>query len=186
MPLLSIYNNARPKMQEAFEKLLDGLKTVHTGRASTLLVEDILVDQYGVKMPMRQVATIATPDASLITITPWDKSILSAIELALRSCGRNLNPSSDGTTIRVALPLMSQERREELAKLVNKMAEETRIALRTIRKEAWEQVQNEVKQSILTEDDKFTGEKDMNKMIEEFNGKIAQLVSAKEKEIKTV
>lgn len=186
MPLLDIYAQAKPKMQEAIDKLNDSLKTLHTGRASTMLVEDLTVEQYGARQPLRNVATIATPDATLITITPWDKSILGAIEAAVRNSGRNLNPSNDGTMVRIALPPMSQERREEMVKLVNKMAEETRVALRNVRKDAWEQVQNEVKSSVLTEDDKYVGEKDLNKMIDDFNAKVAELVAAKEKEVRTI
>ncbi len=184
--LQDIYAQAKPKMQEALAKLEEGLKTIHTGRASTMLVEDLVITHYGSQMPIRQVANLATPDATLITITPWDKAALGPIETAVRESGRNLNPSSDGTTIRIALPPMSQERREEMVKLVHKMAEETRVSLRNIRKDAWEQVQDEVKEGKLTEDDKYDGEKDLNKMIDEFNSKVADLVAAKEKEIRTM
>lgn len=186
MPLLEIYGKAKPQMQEIIDRLADSLKTIHTGRASALLVEDLQVSQYGAMMPLKQVATIATPDATLITITPWDKSSLAGIETAVRNSGRNLNPTNDGNVIRIALPPMSQERREELVKMVSKMAEESRVALRNVRKDAWEQVQNEVKQGILTEDDKYVGEKDLNKMIDDFNSKVADLVTAKEKEIRTI
>lgn len=186
MGLQDIYSATKPKMQEQLTKLTDGLKTIHTGRASSLLVEDILVSSYGSMVPLKQVANIATPDATLITITPWDRSNVTAIETAIRESGRNLNPTNDGTMVRVALPPMSQERREELVKLVSKMAEETRIALRNVRKEAWEEVQGQVKAGQLTEDDKYDGEKDLNKMIDEFNDKVAELVTAKEKEVRTI
>lgn len=186
MGLMDIYAKTKPQMQEAIDKLAESLKTIHTGRASTLLVEDIMVSHYGATMTLKQVATIATPEATLIMITPWDKAAMGPIEKAIRESGRNLNPSNDGTSIRIALPPMSQERREELVKLVSKMAEETRVALRNIRKEAWETVQNQVKASELTEDDKYDGERDLNKMIDDFNAKVAELVTAKEKEIRTV
>lgn len=186
MPLLDIYANAKPKMQDQLTKLIDSLKTIHTGRASTLLVEDLQVSSYGSMAPLKTVANISTPDATLITITPWDKANLGAIEAAIRDSGRNLNPSNDGNMIRISLPPMSQERREELVKLVSKMAEEARIALRNVRKDAWEQVQTEVKAGTLTEDDKYDGEKDLNKMIDEFNDKVAEVVSTKEKEIRTI
>jgi ribosome recycling factor len=173
-------------MQDVINRLSESLKAIHTGRASALLVEDIMVSSYGSMMPLKGVANIGTPDASLITITPWDKSQMGAIESAIRDSGRNLNPVNDGNMIRVALPPMSQERREEMVKLVHKMAEESRIALRNVRKDAWEEVQNQVKNSELTEDDKYTGEKDINKMIDDFNAKILELVTAKEKEIRTI
>lgn len=186
MPLQDIYASIKPKMVEVINRFTESLKTVHSGRASTLLVEDLSVDSYGTSMPLKQVANIATPDANLITITPWDKSLVSAVETAIRNSGRNLNPTSDGTVVRVALPPMSQERREELAKLINAMAEEARVNLRNIRKEAWETVQNETKVGKLTEDDKYMGEKDLNKMIDDFNAQIADLTAAKEKELKTI
>jgi ribosome recycling factor len=186
MGLLDIYGDIKPKMQEVVTRFTDSLKTIHTGRASVLLVEDIQVSSYGSMTPLKAVANISTPDASLITITPWDKSQLGAIETAVRDSGRNLNPSNDGAVIRIALPPMSQERREELVKMVSKMAEEARIALRNVRKDGWEAVQNQVKDGELTEDDKYTGEKDLNKMIDDFNAKIAEMVTAKEKEIRTI
>lgn len=186
MGLMDIYAAAKPRMQEVVTKYTDSLKTIHTGRASTLLVEDIMVSAYGSMTPLKGVANISTPDATLITITPWDKSTMTAIEAAIRDSGRNLNPSNDGNMIRIALPPMSSERREELVKLVNKMAEESRIALRNVRKDAWEEVQKQVKDGALTEDDKYDGEKDLNKMIDEFNDKIAEMTSGKEKEIRTI
>ncbi len=184
--LTEIYAQVKQQMQTVMDKLLESLKTIHTGRASSLLVEDIKANYYGTMTPLKGMATISTPDATMITITPWDKGAMGAIETAIRESGRNLNPVNDGSTIRVSLPPMSSERRDELAKLVSKMAEESRIALRNVRKDAWEQVQNEVKAGKLTEDDKYDGEKDLNKMIEEFNDKIAELTAAKEKEIKTI
>lgn len=184
--LLDIYGKAKPRMQEVIAKFTDSLKTIHTGRASALLVEDIMVSSYGSMMPLKAVATISTPDATMITISPWDKSQMGAIESAIRDSGRNLNPTNDGTVVRIALPPMSQERREELAKMVSRMAEESRIALRNVRKDAWEEVQNEVKAGTLTEDDKYDGERDLNKMIDEFNEKIAEMGTAKEKEIRTI
>lgn len=186
MDLTTIYAQTKPKMQDAVNKLADSLKTIHTGRASTMLVEDLMVSYYGSMVPMRQVATLATPEATLITISPWDKAALGPIETAIRDSGRNLNPTNDGSLIRISLPPMSQERREEMIKMAHNMAEETRVVLRNIRKEAWEQVQNQVKASQLTEDDKYDGEKDLNKMIDESNQKAAELVSAKEKELRTV
>jgi ribosome recycling factor len=184
--LQQIYATAKPQMQEAINKLSEGLKTIHTGRASTALVDDIQVSSYGSMMALKQIATVSTPDATLITITPWDKGNLVQIEAAVRDSGRNLNPSNDGNMIRIALPPMSQERREEFVKLASKMAEETRIVLRNVRKNAWEQVQDEEKKGELTEDDKYDGEKDLNKMIDEFNAKVEELISAKEKEIRTI
>jgi ribosome recycling factor len=186
MGLMDIYGQTKPRMQEVVDKFADGLKTIHTGRASALLVEDIQVDYYGSRMPIKQVANIGTPDATLITITPWDKGAMGPIESAIRDSGRNLNPVNDGATIRISLPPMSQERREELVKLVHKMAEESRVSLRNARKDAWEKVQNDVKAGELTEDDKYDGEKDLNKMIDDFNAKIAEMVTVKEKEIRTI
>ncbi len=186
MPLQTIYAAAKPQMEAVIDKLKSSLSNLHTGRASTALVEDIMVSHYGASMALKQVASIATPDATIITITPWDKTALGPIETALRDSGRNLNPTSDGTTIRIGLPPMSQERREEMVKLVHNMAEESRIGLRNIRKEAWEQVQNEVKRSALTEDDKYGGERDLNKMIDDYNAKVELLITTKEKELRTI
>lgn len=186
MALNDIYAKIKPRMQEAVDRFVESLKTVHTGRASALLVEDLQVSQYGAMTPLKGVATIGTPEATMITITPWDKSMLGPIETAVRDSGRNLNPANDGNMIRISLPPMSEERREQMVKTIHTMAEESRVALRNARKEAWEDVQNQVKAGALTEDDKYSGEKDLNKMIEDFNAKIAELVANKEKEIRTI
>ncbi len=186
MALADIYTKTKPKMQEALDRFNESLKTIHTGRASSNLVDDILIESYGSRVSLKQVANVATPDATLVTITPWDKANLGPIESAIRESGRNLNPTNDGTTIRITLPPMSQERREEFVKLVHKMAEETRIGLRNIRKDAWEEVQKQERDGALTEDDRYGGEKELNKMIEEFNEKIMQLIVTKEKEIRTI
>lgn len=186
MALYDIYAKIKPRMQTVVDRFADNQKSIHTGRASTALVEDLQISQYGSMAPLKQVATISTPEATLITITPWDKSSLGAIESAVRDSGRNLNPTNDGNLIRISLPPMSEERREQLVKMIHTMAEESRVALRNLRQEAWEEVQTAVKSSSLTEDDKYAGEKDLNKMIEEFNAKIASLVATKEKEIRTI
>jgi ribosome recycling factor len=181
-----IVQETKPKMQEVTDHLKEELKGISTGRASTGLVDDILVSYYGNMTPMRQVASITTPDANLVVIQPWERGLLGDIEMAIRNSSLSLNPINDGQVVRIALPPLTEERRKEFVKTVNQKAEAARISLRNIRKEAWEKVQSAVKSGELTEDDKYRGEDRLNKLIDKFNQKIEIIAKDKEKDIMTI
>jgi len=178
-----ILKEAENKMREALIHLSEELKKIRTGRAHTSLVEDIRVSYYGSTMAMREVATLSAPEPGLIQIKPFDRSAINDIETAIRNADLGLNPMNDGTFVRIALPALTQERRSELAKNVKKTGDGAKVTLRTVRGEAWETVQKMVKSSELTEDDKYSGEKRLNDLIDKMNAEVDKIVSEKEKEV---
>lgn len=184
--LEKIIAEAKPKMEQAVDHLKEDLKTIRTGRASSSLVDDVMVSYYGSTTPLKQVASVTTPDSNLISIAPWDKNILGDIELAIRNANLGFNPINDGHQVRIVLPPLTEERRKEFVKSVNQKAEVVRISLRNIRKEAWEKVQAGQKSGELTEDDKYRGEERLNKLIDEFNKQVDEIVKQKEKDIMTI
>lgn len=181
-----VIRNLRPKMQETVDKLSENFLKLRTGQASSALVENILVSYYGTKVPLKQMANISIPDPNSITIQPWDNNSLGDIEQALRNSEIGLNPINDGRLIRLNLPPMTAERREELVRILHQTAEECRIALRNLREEAWKQIKKLEEAKQITEDDRYLAEKELNKLIEEFNLKINELIEAKEKELRMV
>lgn len=181
-----IINEIRPKMQEVLVEFQDGLTNLRTGRANAGLVEGVKVSYYGTETPLKQMATLTTPDASTISITPWDQNSLGDIENAIRNSDLGLNPVNDGKNVKINLPPLTEERRNEIVKLAFKLAEEARIALRTLRQEAWDKIKSLEKNSQITEDDRYVGESRLNKLIEEFNKKIQELAEKKEEELKKI
>lgn len=179
-------NKLKPKMQEVVDRLSESLKGLRTGKANAALVENIAVSYYGSRVPLKRTASITIPDASLIVIQPWDVNALGDIELAIQNSGIGLNPSSDGRSIRLSLPPMTAERREELVKMIHKMAEESRVVLRNLRDESWREIKAFEGQKQITEDNRYAAEKELNKLIEDCNKKVNTQVEAKEKEIRTV
>lgn len=179
----SIIKDVDRKMLEALSHLEEELKKIRTGRAHTSLVEDLKVSYYGSMMSLREVATLSAPEPGLIAIKPFDRSSIGDIELAIRNSDLGLNPVNDGNFVRISLPPLTEERRGELAKQVKKTGEAAKVTLRTIRGEAWDQIQKMVKNSELTEDDKYSGEKRLNDIIDKMNAEIDKTVQAKEKEI---
>ncbi len=182
----AIIRNLNPKMDEVIEKLSENFRALRTGKANSALVENILVDYYGTKAPLKQMANISIPDAGTITIQPWDANSLGDIELAIRNSEIGLNPTSDGRMVRLSLPPMTAERREDLVKMIHKTAEECRVAIRNLRENAWKEIRKLEGQKQITEDDRYLAEKDLNKIIDDNNTKINKLVEDKEKEVRTV
>lgn len=181
-----ILKETKPKIDGAIVSYKDDLRSIQTGRASSALVDDIMVNHYNSLMPLKQVATVATPSATQIIITPWDKGALAPIETAIKESDLDINPINDGAAVRLNLPPMSQERREDLAKLARTKAESARISVRNIREEAWKKIQKEEKAGDITEDDLYAGQKDLQKVVDDTNKVIEDLLEQKEKEIKTV
>lgn len=181
-----LLSQIRRKMDIALDHFTDEIKSVRTGRAQAALVEGVMVQYYGAKTPLKAVATIQIPDAHTIIIQPWDPGALRDIEQAIREAQLGLEPTNDGRLIRLSIPPLTSERRVELVKLLHKMGEEARVILRGIRKNAWEGVQEMHKTSDVTEDEKYRSEEQLNKLIDEFNGKIEELVKHKETDILTV
>ncbi len=172
------------KMQQVLKDFQDQLGTVRTGRASPAILKPIKVDYYGSKLPINQLATISVPEPRLITITPWDKSSLEAIEKAILTSELGLSPSSDGNIIRLALPSLTEERREELAKLVQKMAEENRVQMRNIRREANDGIDKMEQDEGLSEDEVRRGKAEVQEITDEFIEKIDEAVEEKITEVR--
>lgn len=174
---------AKTRMNEVIARLDEEFAGIHTGRASTTLVEKITVNSYGQMVPIKSIASLSVPEPTQVAITPWDKGQLVQIEAAIRESDLGINPTNDGHAIRLVFPSMTAERREQLVKELHKIAEEARVAMRNVRHEQLEVVK---KDPASTEDDKFDAIKQFDKLIEEYNGKVDALVKAKEEEIRRV
>ncbi|AKM82003.1 TPA: ribosome recycling factor [Candidatus Berkelbacteria bacterium] len=186
MALQPILNQLKPKMNEVTDKLVEDLRTVRTGKASGSLIENIMISYYGAQTPLKNMANITTPDAFLIVVQPWDANALNDIENGLKNSDMGFSTANDGRVIRISLPPLTEERRNDFIKLIHQKAESARIALRNVRQTAWEDIQAEKKSGELTEDDLYQGEKDLNKMIEDANNQIKTVIDAKEKELKQI
>lgn len=181
--LEQIISNSKPAMEKAVERLKEETAKLRTGRANPSMVEDLLVEYYGAKSLLKQVASINVPEPRLIVIQPWDKGSLVYIEKAVNEAQLGLNPVNDGQVVRIAIPPLNEERRQELAKTLGKYAEEAKVGVRQAREAAWDEVQDLVKNGKLGEDDKFRGKDMLQKNVDEYNGKIEEIREKKEKEI---
>ena len=171
------------KMDKVLEAMARDLSRVRTGRASVALLEGIKVDCYGTSMPLSQVASLAAPESRLLTIQPWDTSVMGDIEKAILKSDLGLNPANDGKIIRLPIPALTTERRKELAKMVKKMEEEAKVALRNVRREANEDFKEMKKEKILAEDDAHRGTEEVQKITDEYIRKAETQGADKEKEI---
>lgn len=182
-----ILSQTGPKFDKAIEHLNEELKSIRTGRATVSLVDGITVEVYGQHMPLRQLATLGTPDAHTIAITPWDRATMPMVEKAIRdSQSLGLTPNNDGTTIRLNIPQLTEDRRREIAKTVGDKVEQCRVALRNGRHEALDEVRRAAKNKLATEDDVRYTEEQLNKKIDEYQKKIEVIQAAKEQEIMSV
>jgi len=159
------------------------MSKIRTGRATPALVEDVVVDCFGQKFPLKQLAAISSPDPKQILIQPWDKSYVEGIVSALSNTGVGANPIVDREAIRINLPPMSEEYRKDLRRLISEKMEETRKTVRHWREKAWEEVQNSAKEGLIREDDKFRAKEDLQKLVDEYNEKIEKIGEKKTKEI---
>ena len=170
-------------MKTSVEHFRKDLSKLRTGRANLSLFEDIKVDYYGSLTPINQMATLAVPDPTLITIQPWDPSLLDTIDKAIRSADLGLNPINDGKMLKIPIPPLDEERRQEMAKHIKKMLEDERTVLRNLRRDSKEMIEELEKEKEITEDDKFWGYDKLNEVTDEYTKKIEDLATAKEKEI---
>ena len=178
-----IYAETRSDMEKAVEHLKVEFKKVRTGRASASLLDGIRVDYYGTPTPLNQTATIAVPESRLITIQPWDVSVIKEIEKAILKSDLGLTPSSDGKIVRIAIPPLTEQRRKDLVKVINKMCEEQKIAIRNIRREKNEMIKSFKKDGDISEDDAFKAQDQVQKITDEHIQRIDELTKIKEKEI---
>lgn len=183
MPTL---NEARAQMERALDAMRREFSSVRTGKATPALLDTVRVDAYGSKMPLNQVASVNIPEPRLFVIQPWDKGLMGAIEKAIQSADLGLNPSNDGTVIRVPVPQMTEERRKEMVRLLHKLAEEGRIAVRHARQEANKEIKHLEGEHELGEDEAHRQTDQVQSLTDEYIEKIEQLLKAKEEEVMEV
>ena len=179
----SIYQDTRENMVKAIAALKKELKRVRTGRASLSLLDGIKVDYYGTLTPINQLATLAVPESRLITIQPWDATVIKEIEKAILKSDLGLTPSSDGKIVRIAVPPLTEQRRKELVKVVHKICEEYKVSVRNIRRDANEMVKELKKDSEISEDDAFASQDKIQKITDEHIQLVEESYKEKEKEI---
>lgn len=182
----AVLRDAEAKMQKAIEAMGREFAAVRTGRANPALVEGLRVEYYGTPTPLKQLGSINIPEPKLLVIQPWDVNVLPEIEKALLKADLGLTPMNDGKVIRIAVPQLSTERREELNRLVHKQAEEGRISIRTIRHSAKEAIEKLFKDKGITEDDKFKGLDQLQRLTDRYQAKVEDLLAAKEADLKVV
>ncbi|OIK13945.1 ribosome recycling factor [Bacillus sp. MUM 116] len=181
-----VLSTAKDKMSKGIQAFSRELASIRAGRASASLLDRVTVDYYGAATPVNQVAGITTPEARLLVIQPYDKSILGDIEKAILKSDLGLNPSNDGSIIRIAIPQLTEERRKELVKVVKKEAEEAKVAIRNVRRDANEDLKKLEKNGEITEDDLRGYSDDIQKLTDENISKIDKITKDKEKEIMEV
>ena len=186
MSISEIQQQTEYKMKRTVETLREDFIKIRTGRASTGLLDHIMVEYYGTPTPINQVAQIGGADARTLTVQPWEKSMVAPVEKAIRSSDLGLNPATSGMLIRVPLPPLTEERRRELTKFVRHLGEEAKVAIRNLRRDANEQVKKLTKAKEISEDDESRAEKDIQKLTDNFVANIDQCVAEKEKEVMTV
>lgn len=181
-----VLNNSKEKMEKTMKVLDSDFAAIRAGRANPAVLDRIMVDYYGTPTPIQQMAAVSVSDARILVIQPWDKSSLKAIEKAIQASDLGINPANDGTVIRLAFPQLTEERRKELSKDIKKLGEESKVAIRAIRRDANDKVKSMKKNGDLTEDDLKIFDKDIQKLTDKYIESVDRAVAAKEKEIMTV
>ena len=183
MPTLQ---QAKQRMESALEALRREFGSVRTGKASPALLDTVRVEAYGSRVPLNQVGTVSAPEPRMLTIQPWDKGLMKDIERAIRESDLGLNPSNDGNIIRVPVPALTEERRREYVRMLHKLAEEGRVAVRQARKDANDEVKAREKKEHLSEDDVRREQGEIQKLTDAFIAKIEEIVKHKEAEVMEV
>jgi len=178
-----VISESKDAMNRAVEALKREMSKVRTGRASISLLDDVRVDYYGTPTPLNQVGTLAVPEARLITIQPWEKQLIPEIEKAIFKSDLGLNPASDGQLIRIAIPALTEERRKDMVKVIRRMGEDAKIAVRNARRDANDNLKMLEKEKEISEDDLKRGEKQVQDVTDSFVEKVDEVVAHKEKEV---
>jgi ribosome recycling factor len=186
MPVKQMVVDARSRMRSALDTLLRDLATMRTGRASVSMLDGVRVDYYGTPTPLNQIGNLAVPDPTLITLQPWDPSLLPAIERAIRTSDLDLNPQNDGKIIRIPVPALTEERRKNLVKVAHKHAEEARVAVRNVRRDANEHLKKLLKDHDVSEDDEKHALAEVQKATDQHIEEINAALKKKEAEIMEV
>jgi ribosome recycling factor len=186
MPLKQMVVDAKGRMRHTVDTVFRELGTMRTGRASVAMLDTIRVDYYGTPTPLNQIGNLAVPDPTLITLQPWDPSLLPAIEKAIRTCDLDLNPQNDGKIIRIPIPSLTEERRKNLVKVAHRQAEEGRVAIRNVRRDANEHLKKLLKDHDVSEDDEKQALAEVQKLTDQHIEEINAALKKKEAEIMEV
>ncbi len=178
-----IFDLAKEKMEKSVNALKNEYASIRAGRASAAVLDKVVVDYYGTPTPVNQLATVSVAEARILTIQPWDASVLKAIEKAIQTSDIGINPTNDGRIIRLVFPPLTEDRRKEIVKDIKKKAEDSKVAVRSIRRDAMDKLKAKQKASEITEDDLKTGEEKIQKFTDEFIKKIDDVEKDKEKEV---
>jgi ribosome recycling factor len=184
--LKEVLADAESRMKKSLSSLQQSYATVRSGKASVQMLDGIKIDYYGTQTPLNQVASISAPEAQLLVIQPWDKAAVDPIVKAIQKSDLGLNPQVDGQIVRLPIPMLTEERRQELAKIVKKMAEEAKIAIRNIRRDANDALKKLEKDKELSEDQRLDGEDDVQNLTDKYSTEVDELAEAKEKEVMQV
>ncbi len=186
MEIKEIISREEARMDKTIESLKHEFANVRTGRAHTSLLDSVMVDYYGAPTPVNQVANVSAPDPRMILIAPWDKTMIGAIEKAILTSDLGLNPNNDGDSIRLAIPQLTEDRRKELVKVVSKKAEDAKVAIRNIRRDANDAIKKEEKAKTITEDVSKDGQDQVQKLTDKKIKLIDELRDTKEKDVMSV
>src|ERR1700690_3747716 len=186
MSVRDVINAIDVQMQKTLEKMKSDFSTLRTGRASAALLENLRIDYYGTSTPINQLANVSAPEARTLEIRAWDKGAIQLIEKAIQKSDLGLTPSNDGSIIRLKIPTLTEERRKDLIRVVRKMSEEYRVAIRNERRDGVEKLKKSEKAKELTEDDRQTAEHEIQKMTDSFVKKVDELLANKERDIMEV
>jgi len=181
-----ILKDATERMEKTLSATKTELSRIRTGRANLALLDTVKVDYYGSKTPLKQVANLGVPEPRLITVQPWDRSLLGEIEKALQKADLGITPNNDGHVIRLPIPALTEDRRKELVRLLHQMGEEGRIAVRNIRRDALDQMKKAQKEGGISEDEEYNGGIDVQELTDEYIKKIDESIKSKEEEIMEV
>ncbi|MCR5123068.1 MAG: ribosome recycling factor [Ruminococcus sp.] len=182
----TVIDTAKTKMKKSINHLIDDYATIRAGRANPAVLDKVKVDYYGAPTPINQLASVSTSEARVLVITPYDKSILKGIEKAIQASDVGINPQNDGQVIRLIFPQLTEDRRKEIVKDVRKMGEESKVHIRSIRRDAIEKIKAMKKNGDITEDDLKVGEDKIQKITDKSIKEIDDQIAAKEKEVMTV
>jgi ribosome recycling factor len=181
-----VIKEARPRMEAVIEDVRRKLATVRTGRAAVSLLDNVMVEYYGTPTPLNQMASVHVPEPQMLTVQPWDQTQLGAIEKAIRAADLGLNPSNDGKLVRIPIPPLTEERRKQLAKQVHEIAEDHRTAIRNIRRDSNDRLKKLLKDKTISEDAERDGLDEVQKMTNNYIGRIDEVMKTKESEILSV
>jgi len=181
-----IINKIKPGLERAVEHFKEELGALRTGRATPALVETVEVECYGSRSPLKQVAAITAPEPRTLSVQPWDASIIKDIERAINASRSGMSVAVTGDIIRINIPPLNEESRRELVRTLSQKTEEAKMSVRSLREQAWKEIQDKERAGLIRQDDKFRGKDELQKVIDQYNEKIESFANAKEKEIMTI